>query len=214
MVATEFSHRVLVEAAKGWFLLAQRDKKEQSVPEYYGRHALNEQRAYRIICLMVGSDPVKFKALADKVKLPEDRRTTCGWDFDTATRSWQRVLTPHYRKPDQPKTRIEVIYGDAKGSLEAFAQTFREVRLLETLAEYAADRYVWPAPIVMEMRTCGEPDAKWTIPRRRLHLCYELAEEFSQLNRDFGQGRKRAKPSHRRGKPVANRDVGAFWPRR
>ena len=40
------------------------------MPAYYGRHGLNEQRAYQIVCLMVGSDPVRFKALADETKLP------------------------------------------------------------------------------------------------------------------------------------------------
>jgi hypothetical protein len=198
VVATEFSRRVLVAAAKGWFLLAQRDKQQREVPEYYGRHGLNEQRAYRIICLMVGSDPAKFKALADQTRLPEERRPSCGWDFDAATRSWQRVLAPHLRKPDQPKTRIDVRYGDAKGKLEAHARTFREVHFLEALAEYAADRYVWPAPITMEMRTCGEPNARWTIPTRKLHLCYELAEEFTELNREFGlRGKSPTSPPRR-----------------
>jgi len=39
---------------------------------------------------------------------------------------------------------------------------------------------------VMEMRTCGEANARWTIPTRRLHVCYELAQEFAELYRDFG----------------------------
>jgi hypothetical protein len=102
------------------------------------------------------------------------------------------------RKPDQPRTRIDVSYGDAGGKLKAHAQTFRDVRFLEALAEYAADRYVWPAPITMEMRTCGEPGARWTIPTRKLHLCYELAEEFTELNRAFGLGRKNATSPSRR----------------
>jgi hypothetical protein len=136
---------------------------------------------------MVGSDPVGFRLLADQVSLPEERRPSCGWDFETATRSWQRVLAPHYRNADQPTTRIDVIYGEAEGRLETFARKFRALRFLEALAEYAADRYAWPAPIVMEMRTCGEPNARWTIPTRTLHLCYELAEEFAELNREFAQ---------------------------
>jgi hypothetical protein len=187
VLATEFSQRALVGAAQAWFLMAQRDKKYGTMPEYYGRHDLSEQRAYRIICLMVGSDLLRFKALADQMKLPETRRTSCSWDFESATRSWQRVLAPHYRKPEQPKTHIQVIYGAAEGELGILAQTFREIRFLEALAEYAADRYVWPAPFLMEMRTCGGSGARWTIPTRKLHLCYELADEFAQLNRDFGQ---------------------------
>ena len=38
------------------------------------------------------------------------------------------------------------------------------------------------------MRSCSEPNARWTIPTRRLHVCYELAEEFVDLYRDYGVG--------------------------
>jgi uncharacterized protein YjiS (DUF1127 family) len=40
VVATEFSLRVLVNASKGWFLSARRDKKDGETPDYYGRHGL------------------------------------------------------------------------------------------------------------------------------------------------------------------------------
>ncbi len=55
-VGTAMSHRVLVEAAKAWFLTDLRDKKEGDKPELYDAHGLNEQRAYQIVCLMVGSN--------------------------------------------------------------------------------------------------------------------------------------------------------------
>jgi Putative metallopeptidase len=199
VVANEYSLRALANAARGWFLSARRDRKEGEAPDYYGRHGLDEQRAYWIVCLMVGSDPVKFKAVADEAKLPESRRPSCGWDYETATRSWQRLLeAPHRRAPDQPKTQIEVVYGDAKGILGIFAQSFRSIRYLETLAEYVSERYVWPASFTMEMRTCGEPGARWTIPTRRLHICYELGLEFAQLYREYGAERKLAKRKSKR----------------
>ena len=39
------------------------------------------------------------------------------------------------------------------------------------------------------MRICGDANARWTISTRRLHVCYELAEEFVELYRDYGVGR-------------------------
>ena len=181
IIANEFAHRILLRAARGWFLSARRAKKAGETPRYYERHGLDEQRAYHIVCLMVGHDPVRFKDLADEHKLPEDRRRSCGWDYETGAWSWHRVMAPHLRAEGQPKTSIEVIYGDAEGTLAPFARAFREVRFLELLAEYAASRYLWPAPMVMEMRSCGEAGARWTIPTRRMHICYELAQEFAEL---------------------------------
>ena len=114
------------------------------------------------------------------------------------TRSWERVLAPHRRAPDQPKARIEVIYGKATGRLALYAQAFRNLRFLENIADLAADRFAWRAPIVMEMRSCGGTDARWTIPTGRLHICYEMARDFAALYRDFGHDRKRPKRTAKR----------------
>jgi Putative metallopeptidase len=187
-VANDFSYRVLEETTKGWFWTARRDKQQGAKPAYHDRHALDEQRAYQIVCLMVGSDPARFKPLADEAQLPEERRRTCGWDFETAAQSWSTLLAPHRRARGEPKTAIEVSYGEAKGDLEVLAQWFRSIRFLELFAELFAERYAWPAPITLEMRSCGgEPGARWTTPRRKVHICYEMAQEFAQLYREFGR---------------------------
>jgi Putative metallopeptidase len=186
----DFSDRVLIEAAEGWFMDARRAKKVGDPPTFYDEHGLSEQRGYQMVCLMVGSDPVRFKELADETKLPDDRRRTCVWDYDTASRSWEAVLAPYRRAADQPKQTIDVIYGEGKGALDIYAQTFRGLRFLETIADLASDRFAWRAPIVMEMRTCGEVNARWTIPIRTLHICYEMARDFAELFRDYRQGQK------------------------
>lgn len=186
VLANDFSYRVLDVAAEGWFLMATRDKHDGDMPAYYDRHGLDEQRAYQIVCMMVGADPIRFKALADRTKLPDDRRKSCGWDYETASRSW-RVLEPYLRQPQDPRTPIEVVYGDAKGKLAVFAKSFRDMRFLETLADYFGDRYRWPAPITMEMRSCDEPGARWTNRTRRLSICYELAQDLAELYRRFGR---------------------------
>jgi hypothetical protein len=216
LCGTEFSRRMLVEAAKGWFMTAQRNRKDGDTPTYYDRHGLDQQRAYQIVCLMVGSNPERFKDLADETDLPADRRRSCTWDYDTASRSWDRALASHQRGDGQPKTRIEVVYGEGKGELALYASIFSAMRFLETIVEQVADRFAWPAPIVVEMRTCGEANARWTVPTRRLHICYELAQEFAELYRDFGKSRtltQARQPAPRQrldGLPNGPRSVGTW----
>ena len=70
-----FSERVLLEAAKGWVLASKRDKKQGNALAFYDEHGLDLQRAYNVVCFMVGSDPEKYKALAADTKLPEERQT-------------------------------------------------------------------------------------------------------------------------------------------
>jgi hypothetical protein len=73
---SDFSHRVLVDDAEGWFLAARRDERTGHGVAFYSEHALSEQRAYQIMCMMVGSD--KFRDLATETKLPESRQPVSG----------------------------------------------------------------------------------------------------------------------------------------
>ncbi len=185
-MGSEFSHRALVDAAEGWFLAARRDEKTGVRPAYYSEHGLNEQRAYQIVCLMVGSDAVKFEDLADETKLPEHRRRTCLGDYSNAAFSWDLLLKPHRRAADDPKTQIDVIYGPADGGMAAIRDMARSILLLETVAVHVADQFVWPRPLTLEMQTCGFPNASWEIRTRQIILCYELGANFADLYREFG----------------------------
>jgi hypothetical protein len=185
-IGIAFSHRVLSEASTGWFISDERDRKEGITPAFYDEHGLDKQRAYQIVCLMVGSDPDKFSDAANKVQMPEDRQGTCRGDYSNATWSWNTVLKPHLRAPDQPKQTIDSVYGPAEGRLAAIAQAFRTVRLLETLADAASDRYVWRRPITLEMQSCGAPKANWDLANQKITTCYELAADFAMLYRDYG----------------------------
>jgi len=180
-IGSDFSQRVLAESAKNWFLSARRDQDTGAQPIYYGEHSMSQQRAYEVVCLMVGSDPSKFKSLADKAQMPPERQESCRKDYGKISRSWDAVLEPHRRAPDQPQTKIYTVYSDAPENLAGFARGFRAVRMLEAVAQRSAAEFAWPAPFTMEMRSCGRPDAAWSEENRTLRICYELAFDFAQL---------------------------------
>src|SRR5262245_20564642 len=81
---TEFSVNVLVQAARGWFLMDRRDRKLREMLSFYDEHGLDQQRAYAIVCLMVGSNAEEFKVLADWVQMPPARQKTCRNDYSAA----------------------------------------------------------------------------------------------------------------------------------
>jgi DNA-binding Xre family transcriptional regulator len=188
-MGSEFSNRVLVEAAKGWFLSAERNQRRGNMLMFYDEHGLDWQRAYQIVCLMVGSDPDQFKLLADWVQMPEERQDSCQGDYSNASWSWDTVLKSHRRTADQPKTKIDVVYGEGKGKLDMYARAFRALGFLEAVADYNAENFVWRSPFVMEMRSCGQPNAHWDLQSRKLFVCYELAEEFLQTYQDVAAER-------------------------
>jgi Putative metallopeptidase len=184
-VGTNVSDRVLIAATRGWFLSAERGQKEGIPLAFYDEHGMDKQRAYQIVCLMVGSDPDKFADLADQVKMPEDRQATCGGDYSNASWSWETVLKPHLRAPDQPKQKIKVTYG-LVGEYAVMAQALRATGLMETLADYAANRFVWRRPITFDVKSCGQPDLHWELSTQKIITCYEMAQDFANLYRGYG----------------------------
>jgi hypothetical protein len=185
-IGSEFSNRVLAEAAKGWFLAARRDQKSGEPVVYYDEHGLDKQRAYQIVCLMVGSDKDRYKDLARETRLPPERQESCARDYGDAANSWSLLLQSHLRAPDQPRTPIEVAYGESKGKFERAAEAARSVQLLETVAENLSDTFVWPSSFTLEMQSCGGPNAQWIPSTNTLTVCYELAEDFAELYRAYG----------------------------
>jgi putative metallopeptidase DUF4344 len=188
-VGSAFTHRVLSEATKGWFFSARRDRKDGEPLAFYDEHSLDQQRAYHIVCLMVGHNPsdADMIDLANEMALPDDRRESCKKDFATSSSSWDLVLKDHQRAAGQPRTKIDIVYGDGEGELAPYAQSFRAVRLLEVVANRYAEEVAWPTPFTLEMKSCGFVNARWLPETRTLTLCYELAADFADLYRAFNK---------------------------
>jgi hypothetical protein len=183
--ATNVSHDVLIYATEGWFLSALRNQKENIPLAFYDEHGMDKQRAYEIICLMVGSDPDKFSDLATLAKMPQDRQESCAGDYSNAIWSWQTVLKPHLRAPDQPKQKLTVTYGPA-GDYPDIANAMRASGAVELVADTEANRYVWRRPMRFDVKSCGQPDLHWDLQSQTILICYEMAADFGQLYRDYG----------------------------
>jgi Putative metallopeptidase len=185
-IGDSVSDRVLTETATGWFMDAQRNAAEGTSVAFYDKHSVDKQRAYDIVCLMVGFDPDKYAAAANKADMPPQRQYTCQGDYSNASWSWTTVLRLHLRPASHPKQRFTIMYGPGRGQGDALAKALQTVQMLELVANLAADRYVWRRPITFEMRTCGTPNADWDLANQKIFLCYEMAQDFADLYRGYG----------------------------
>jgi len=191
-VGTEVSHEVLVQTATGWFLSAALREKAGVPLAFYEEHGLDRQRAYQIICLMVGSDTEEFGDLAGSVHMPQARQATCAGDYSNAAWSWEKLLAPHLRAPDQPMQKVKVTYGPA-GDNAMIARALRTTGMMEMVAERATARYLWRHPISFEVKSCGKPDVYWDPQARKVSACYEMVAYFAQLYREVAlDGSQRA----------------------
>ena len=192
-MGNSFADRVVINAAKGWFLSDQRDKKEGVSTDFYDEHGMDVQRAYYVVCLMVGGAPEKFMKLAEEVKLPEERQSSCKFDYSNASWSWEQVLKPHLRKPEDPKTKIEVNYVPTV-EFATLSELGRKLQILEAMAEWLSEDFAWKRPITLEMQECGDPGARWDPINKKVIICYEVIREFVQLHRSYGQAALVAEP--------------------
>ena len=184
---TQFTHRTLVHSAKSWLISDRRARDKGEVVTYYDNHGLDLQRAYNIICLMVGSDNERFADLANEVNLPEQRQESCIFDYSNAQWSWERALKPHRRAPGEKRTKYQIVYGKAEGRYELFEKVARVTGVMERVADRLVDLYVWKKPFAIELQTCGSSGANWVEPEHKIVLCYELADEFVQLYKLHGE---------------------------
>ncbi|MGB9370256.1 MAG: DUF4344 domain-containing metallopeptidase [Xanthobacteraceae bacterium] len=185
-IGNHFSDDSLIQSSRGWFLSDRRAKKQKTPMVFFDAHGLDRQRAYNIVCMMVGGNPEKFSKAADLAKMPAERQGNCQGDFSNASWSWEKALAPHTRKPDQAKIPVAVKY-DETDKHAVYAHAFRELQLLERLAELISDRFVLRAPISVQTMTCNEPNARWDLTARKLYICYELADDFGDLYRYGGK---------------------------
>jgi Putative metallopeptidase len=99
----KIGNKVLVEAAKRWFLSDRRDRRDGK-PQAYFDEGLDQQRAYNTVCLAYGSDPANMTDLADETKLPKDRRDSCVTsDYPSISSSWMSVPAPIAARPTNRK---------------------------------------------------------------------------------------------------------------
>nr|WP_314260596.1 DUF4344 domain-containing metallopeptidase [uncultured Devosia sp.] len=174
------SYNALVDSADGWYFNAVKST-GAGVEDfsYYDEHSLDIQRAYAMVCLMVGKDPEAFEQTAEAYELDQDRIDGCAYTYDQAYTSWTTLLEPH-AMTDEPGAEITVVYEDG-GDYQEFADLIQEREVLEKAANLVMSRYVLPGPVTFRGAQCGEANAYYSPSDSEITYCYELAADMFQL---------------------------------
>lgn len=183
-----FAHQVVVDAATGLLVMGRNEGLTNDPVQFYDDHGLGGQRAAQIICLIYGSEPDAFTLLAERARVPMERRESCVADFQQMSETWRQLLEPHAGRARQslwqrlfrrtrdtgPSAIMPVTYGEAPEPLKPIRSFLVRIGLLETVRDYAISNFAFSPGIRLEAKSCGEPNASWDAPERRLVLCYEL----------------------------------------
>lgn len=172
---------LLINAMIGWFLVS---SDEENDLVFYGEHDLDEQRGYRILCLMVGADEETFADIARDLEMPDERIESCAYDYAQTSDSWREVTDPHTSDSNVPGGKVTVSHEPASDGLKSVALFLKEAGILEQVAEDLDTYFKLPEQITLRTTSCGGSNAYWDANDRSVTLCHELLGAFAELYLD------------------------------
>ena len=170
------SYSALVNAADGWYFNAVKSTGSGLADlSYSSDHSLDIQRAYAMVCFMVGKDPDVFGETADVYEISEERQEDCALTYEQAMVSWMSLLEPHLLEDGARPSKVKVIYEDA-GEYQNVADALKDYAILDYAAEVVSQSFRLPRGVTFRATQCGEPNAFYSPSEGEVIYCYELAE--------------------------------------
>jgi len=180
---THEADSAITDAAYGWLLTGQAYTPTPDDSDYYASHSLDRQRAFQIVCLMVGSNSKAFGKVADSYHMDSDRQDECAYDWKRLEKSMEGVLRPYAGK-NARETEVKVIYHAASGKLRTAADAFKHSGVFEVIADDLRTRFGLRNTVTLRAKRCGEANAFYDPDKVEVTFCYELMDDFVHLISD------------------------------
>ena len=154
---------------------------------FWDEHGLDFKRAANIICLMYGSDPVRFAPLAAATDMqPKQKDWFCQRDYERKAAVWETLLAPHLwpegTQPPAGAPAFAVAYGEAASEASRQLEAIlKQNRVYEQLAEALSGTVRLPRQITIVLQECGEPNAFWREKNQTITMCYEWMQFIGEL---------------------------------
>lgn len=181
---TREAEQALADAAKGWILSGVAYDSGGVESDYAAAHTLDKQRAYQIVCLMVGSDDKAFQPIANDYALDRDRQDTCYFDYELVKRSFEGLLGSTRANKNGSGTKVNVTYHDAGGRLKDAATAFKSSGVFDQVADELRSRYNVRQTVQFNAKRCGEANAFYDPETVEIIFCYELMQDYMDLYED------------------------------
>lgn len=176
---------MLIDAANSFFYSNNEAPAEIEDAAMYDLHSLDLQRAFQVICLMVGSDAELFGDLADEVGIDPDRQESCAFDYAQIAGNWQ-LLNETFIPQGSNGAPITVTYEQASEENEGAAALLQESQLLETVAKELTGTIELQKAVSFVGRECGQENAFYDPQSEEVIICYEIVNlYFGQVAKDI-----------------------------
>ena len=176
------ANRILTDAAYAWLLSGNIYDTDIEKADFYDAHSFDHQRAYQIVCLMVGKNPKLFGPVADEYEIDKERQETCAWDYELVERSMEGLLAPQWALKDRQETTVQIVYSPVYGDWEHAAGVFRNSGAFEQIAQELRSSYSLAKTVTFRARACGgDPNAYYESDEVEVIFCYELMDDLLNL---------------------------------
>ena len=182
---TESFGQAMKDATWGWFKSGQESEDRGDDPAYWDEHALDQQRAYAMVCMMLGKDEAAYKDFAESVEYPKDRIDQCKYEYERTSKTWFGLLD-QYNAPEGGKTKFIVNYEEPKDPRLAYWAAYaKDQGLLEMIEATYSGTYALKDGIKVTAKTCGTENAFWSPGDRELTFCYELMAYYGDMDAKY-----------------------------
>lgn len=170
---------ILLDAAEAMIIMHELDEAAGVPFDYFGVHDLDIQRGLRIVCHAVGLDPEQYEQAARWIEMDQEQRAACETEAEIAVESWDVLLEPYLRDAAAPADGLRVVL--ERTELPPMRAFLAETGVLDELASYLGETFVWPRPPVLIAADCGEANAFYDLDRAEIVMCYEFVDELFTL---------------------------------
>ncbi|MDK4743659.1 DUF4344 domain-containing metallopeptidase [Rhizobium sp. CNPSo 3464] len=94
----------VLQLASVWFKVNSQASNAPDVAAFADEHSLDAQRYFNLLCMIYGLNPNDNGAIVDNGMLPKERAARCPDEASKISRSWARLILPHFSPRFQPKS--------------------------------------------------------------------------------------------------------------
>ncbi|GAA6206880.1 hypothetical protein NBRC116601_01730 [Cognatishimia sp. WU-CL00825] len=195
-----FVQKLAEFASLYWFYSGVRNEQSGQKNPWQDEHSPDIKRFRNSFCILFGSNPSRYEAIAAKVQLDARTRERCKGEYAKRLQAWETILktvsrdlgpdSPGDHPANTPGGKIHVSFQPSQGQVGGFiAAVLGDGTLREIMVELE-NEIVWPRDLQIEFRDCQEINA-WYDPRAgKVTMCYSIVEFASKtiLEAETGQG--------------------------
>lgn len=196
---------LVMAAVKGWQILDQSSSNSlgghdsSGFGSYALEHSPDRVRALNILCVLYGSDPDGFAALAKSAGLREEKFRYCQELYEETLQGWAKKLGPYVRSvppdgggdwPDgKVPGKIRLHFEDPGDSRSRSAlKSLRSMNRIEGIITLLDRGFQWGGQVDVIFRDCNAATAWWDDENREMVVCYELLTLYDRLYQEKREG--------------------------